>query len=135
MIEDAKSSQKNWQYLFPKDDASSLQPHQSPTGIPAILEERPTGIPAILEEKGSDRVDTMVRYVHGIWHLGFSYMNQTFCLCLLIGSACQWYIQACWSAPSTFTFTPTNALRECPYPDEEYHLVKVIFIVLVSPMC
>jgi len=40
MIEDVKSSQKNWQYLFSKDDASSLQPHQLPTGIPAILEER-----------------------------------------------------------------------------------------------
>jgi len=25
---------------FLKDNASSLQPHQSPTGIPAILEER-----------------------------------------------------------------------------------------------
>jgi len=25
---------------FPKDNTSSLQPHQLPTGIPAILEER-----------------------------------------------------------------------------------------------
>jgi len=46
------------------------------------------------KRRSSDRVDTMVRYVHGIWQLSFIYMNQTFCLCLLIGGACQWYIQA-----------------------------------------
>jgi len=57
MIEDAKSSQKNWQYLYPKDDASSLQPHQSPTSIPAILEER----------GGQDRVD--ICNGESSWHM------------------------------------------------------------------
>jgi hypothetical protein len=48
--EDAKSSQKNWQYLYPKDDSSSLQPSSIAHWYP------PTGIRAILEERGGQEI-------------------------------------------------------------------------------